>query len=64
MEYVIRVVFTDAAFAGKAAAIGHTLKIFGQRLLIVSGLLAFTYGLLFAEVELAKLEGFPAAVVR
>ena len=30
----------------------------------VAALLAFSYGLLAAEVELAKLEGFPAAIVR
>lgn len=46
------------------AQVVATIKQIGQRLLITAALLAFSYGLLAAEVELAKLEGFPAAIVR
>jgi hypothetical protein len=64
MEHVIRQVFTAPAFAAKAVAVNNVLKCIARRALAATTLLACIYGLLAAEVELAKLEGFPAAIVR
>jgi hypothetical protein len=64
MEHIERLVLTDAALAAKTAALGAALKYIAQRTLAILAFMAFTYGLLAAEVELAKLEGFPAAVIR
>lgn len=62
MEYIAQHFHLGAGFnAAQAVAI---LKQFGRRLLITAALTTFSYGLLAAEVELAKLEGFPAAIVR
>jgi len=60
MEQVGRCVLTDASMASKATAIGSMLWYIAQRVLVILALLAFTYGLLAAEVELAKLEQFTA----
>jgi len=64
MEHIERFVLTDAALAGKTAALGDAFKYVAQRALAILAFMLFTYGLLAAEVELAKLEGFPAAVIR
>jgi hypothetical protein len=60
MEQVGRYVFTDSSLAGKVAVIGNAVWYIAQRVLGILALLAFTYGLLAAEVELAKLEQFTA----
>lgn len=62
MDYIAQHFHFAAGF--NAAQAVATIKQIGQRLLITAALLAFSYGLLAAEVELAKLEGFPAAIVR
>lgn len=64
MEYVIQHVFADSALAARALAVNNIFESIARRALIVSALLACTYGVLAAEVELAKLEGFPAPIVR
>jgi hypothetical protein len=60
MEQVGRYDLTDSSLANKAAAISNALRHIAQRVLGILALLAFTYGLLAAEVELAKLEQFTA----
>ena len=61
MEQVVRYVLTDIRLAGKVGAIANALWYIAQRVLAILALLAFTYGLLAAEVELAKLEQFTAS---
>ena len=62
MDYIAQH-FHFAAGFNTAQAV-TILKQTGRRLLITALLVTFSYGLLAAEVELAKLEGFPAAIVR
>ena len=58
MEQIVRYALTDTRLAGKVDAIGNALWYIAQRVAGILALLAFTYGLLAAEVELAKLEQF------
>jgi hypothetical protein len=60
MEHVGRYVTADSSLASKVAVIGNAVWYVAQRALGILALLAFTYGLLAAEVELAKLEQFAA----
>jgi hypothetical protein len=61
MEQIVRYALTDTRLAGKVDAIGNALWYIAQRVAGILALLAFTYGLLAAEVELAKLEQFTAS---
>ena len=61
MEQVIHFVLRGANVTGKTAAVGSALWYIVQRVLAILALLAFTYGLLAAEVELAKIEQFTEA---
>lgn len=56
MEQAGRYDILDANLAQRASAIGNALCYIGQRVLAILALLAFTYGLIAAEVELAKIE--------
>jgi hypothetical protein len=56
MEHVGRYASHDSNLANKAAAIGNALLHIAQRVLAILAVLAFTYGLIAAEVELAKIE--------
>jgi|KBSSwiStaDraftv2_1062776.scaffolds.fasta_scaffold2219154_2 hypothetical protein len=56
MEQASHYVFTNTDFANRTAALGNSLAYIGQRVLGIVALLAFTYGLLAAEVKLAQLE--------
>ena len=47
---------SDPIAARKAAALGHALVYIAHRVLGILAVLAFTYGLLAAEVELARRE--------
>lgn len=58
MEQAGQYVLRDASLTRHVAAIGNTLWYIAQRVLAILALLAFTYGLLAAEVELAKIEQF------
>lgn len=58
MEQVGHYALTNSYSAIDAAAIGNALWYITRRVLAILALLAFTYGLLAAEVELAKLEQF------
>lgn len=64
MDHVIRHGFADPAFNARAIAVKNLLKCIARRALAVTALLVCAYGVLVAEVELAKLEGFPAPIVR
>jgi hypothetical protein len=64
MEHAGRHVSTDFCLAAKAAAVGTALWYIAQRALAILGFLVFTYGLLAAEVELAKLEQVTAATAQ
>lgn len=58
MEQVGRYALTDSSLARTVDAIGNALWYIAQRVAGILALLVFTYGLLAAEVELAKLEQF------
>ena len=60
MEQVGRYVLLDSSLASTVDLIGNALWYIARRVLAILGLLALTYGLLAAEVELAKLEQFTA----
>jgi hypothetical protein len=64
MQYIERFVFTDSPLTGKTSVVRNALKHIAQRVLAILALMLGTYGLLAAEVELAKIEGFPAPVIR
>ena len=61
MEQVGRYAFTETSLAGKIDAIGNALWYIALRVAGILALLAFTYGLLAAEVELVKREQFTAS---
>jgi len=56
MEQASNYVLIATDFANRTAALGNALLYIGQRVLGILALLAFTYGLLAAEVKLAQLE--------
>ena len=56
MEQASNYVLADTDLANGTAALGNALVYIGQRVLGILALLAFTYGLLAAEVKLAQLE--------
>ena len=56
MEQVDQYAIHDSRLHRQTALVGNALLYIAQRVLAVLALLAFTYGLLAAEVELAKLE--------
>jgi hypothetical protein len=60
MEQVDRYVLIDSSLASAVDLIGNALWYIARRVLATLALLALTYGLLAAEVELAKLEQFTA----
>jgi hypothetical protein len=60
MEQVGRYALTDSSLALKVDAIGNALWYIALRVAGILVLLVFIYGLLAAEVELAKLEQFTA----
>ena len=64
MEQASNYVVTDTGFANRTAALGNALVYSGQRVLGLLALLAFTYGLLAAEVKLAQLEQVTTLVAR
>ncbi len=64
MEQASNYVLTDTNFANRTAALGDALVHIGQRVLGILALLAFTYGLLAAEVKLAQLEQVTTPVAR
>ena len=55
-------VLTNPIPAHYAAALGHALVYVALRVLGILAVLAFTYGLLAAEVELALLEQFTTPI--
>ena len=61
MEQVGRYDFSESFSADKAAILGNALWYIARRVLAILALCAFTYGLLAAEVELAKLEQVTAS---
>ena len=63
MEQASNYVLGDTDFANRAA-LGNALLYGGQRVLGILALLAFTYGLLAAEVKLAQLEQVTSPVAR
>jgi hypothetical protein len=64
MEQASNYALTDTNFANRTAALGDALVCIGQRVLGILALLAFTYGLLAAEVKLAQLEQVTTPVAR
>ena len=56
MEQAGNYALDSTDFANRTAAVGNALVYIGQRVLGIMALLAFTYGLLAAEVKLAQLE--------
>ena len=56
MEQVDQYAIHDSRLHRQTTLVGNALLYIAQRVLAVLALLAFTYGLLAAEVELAKLE--------
>ena len=56
MEQVGKYAFHDSNVTNKAAAIGSTLWHIAQRVVAILAVLSFTYGLIAAEVEFAKIE--------
>lgn len=56
MEQVGQYAIHDSRLHRQTALVGNALLYIAQRVLAVLAALAFTYGLLAAEVELAKLE--------
>lgn len=56
MEQVGQYALHDSNLTNKAAAIWNALWYIAQRVLAILAVLAFTYGLIAAEVELAKIE--------
>jgi hypothetical protein len=56
MEQVGQHAIHDSSLARQTAVLGNALLYIAQRVLAILALLAFTYGLLAAEVELAKIE--------
>ena len=63
MERTGNYVLTDPISAHKAAALGHALVYIAHRVLGILAVLAFTYGLLALEVELATLEQFTTPII-
>jgi hypothetical protein len=61
MEQIGRYALSDTSLASTVDAIGNALWYITQRVAGILALLVFTYGLLAAEVELAKLEQFTAS---
>ena len=61
MEQVGRYVFSESFPADKAAFLASALCYIARRVIAILALCAFTYGLLAAEVELAKLEQVTAS---
>ena len=64
MEQAGNYVLAKTDFANRIAALGNALLYVGQRVLGILALLAFTYGLLAAEVKLAQLEQVTTPVAR
>lgn len=64
MEQASNYVLANTDFANWTAALGNALLYGGQRVLGILALLAFTYGLLAAEVKLAQLEQVTTPVAR
>ena len=56
MEQVRQCALRKSSLTRQTAVLGNSLLYIAQRVLAILALLAFTYGLLAAEVELAKLE--------
>ena len=56
MEHAGHYVSTDSYLTAKVATVRNALYCITQGVLAILGLLVFVYGLLAAEVELAKLE--------
>jgi hypothetical protein len=63
MEQVGHYAIHDFNLANTAATIGNALSYIALRVLAILALLVFTYGLLAAEVELAKIEHVTEPVV-
>ena len=64
MEQASNYVLAKTDFANRTATLGNALLYVGQRVLGILALLAFTYGLLAAEVKLAQLEQVTSPVAR
>ncbi|MDB5808208.1 MAG: hypothetical protein JWN94_330 [Betaproteobacteria bacterium] len=64
MEQVAQQVVLESHLFTKAAAFGDALWHIAQRVAGIMALLTFTYGLLAAEVELAKIEAINATASR
>ena len=56
MEQAGRYLSRESKLTHQAAAIGNALGYIATRVLAILAVLAFTYGLIAAEVELAKIE--------
>ena len=56
MEQVGQHALRESSLTQQAASLGGALWYITQRVLAILALVAFTYGLLAAEVELAKIE--------
>ena len=64
MEQIGHYAFHDSNLTHKAAAIGNTLWYIARRVLAILAVLGMTYGLIAAEVELAKIEQITDSVPR
>ncbi len=64
MEQTRQYELCDTRLTDTAAAIGNMLWYIAERVLLILAVLAFTYSLIAAEVELAKIEQISASAVR
>jgi len=63
MKQVGQYVFHDSNLTNQAATIGSTLWHITRRILAILAALIFTYGLIAAEVEFAKIEQITVPVM-
>ena len=64
MEQIGRYALYESILMRRVAAAGNALCYIAQRVLAILAVLAFTYGLVAAELELAKIEEVTNAPLR